>query len=165
MKVSELAKVSSVAGKNSSAAKRMKYHPWNSLAEFFTFYQVKIAAEDPATLDLGRHLIEEETAERSEAVELLDRLPPGNDAWHEARAEYAAETADLIYVLSFDAYARGIDLGPFLDAIHEANLAKVWNDGLVHRSPTGKVLKPPTWVKPDFRAVLDEQQTAGDLTG
>jgi predicted HAD superfamily Cof-like phosphohydrolase len=162
MKVSDTAKVTYVEGKNSRNS--MTFRPWTALAQFFQLYEIKLAAEDAATLDLGRSLIEEETAERAAAVDLLDQLPPGNDAWHEARAEYAAETADLIYVLCFDAYARGVNLGPFLDAIHAANLAKVWDDGLVHRSSAGKVLKPPTWIKPDFRAVLDDQQTVGDTT-
>lgn len=127
------------------------------MAEFFAKYDVKTADEDPGVLQLAEDLLNEEFLEREEALQDLHRATPGNDEWYEALAHYGAESADLIYVICYDAYARGVNLAPILDAIHEANLNKVWDDGKIHRNRAGKVLKPSTWRKPDFRAILMEQ--------
>jgi predicted HAD superfamily Cof-like phosphohydrolase len=58
--------------------------------------------------------------------------------------------------------AYGINMRPFFDQIHEANMGKLWPDGKVHYRSDGKVEKPPTYskekIKASFDAVLESQK-------
>jgi len=58
---------------------------------------------------------------------------------------------DLIYVCLGTASEFGIDLEPFFDEIHRSNLEKVGGS----TRPDGKILKPPGWVPPDIRGLLN----------
>lgn len=78
------------------------------------------------------------------------------------RAHLVADTlARLHYTLlaicaktRAEAAALGIPFDAVWDAVHTANMAKVWPDGTVHYREDGKVLKPPNWSPPDIAAVL-----------
>lgn len=48
----------------------------------------------------------------------------------------------------------GIPFDAVWDAVHAANMAKVWPDGTVHYREDGKVLKPQNWTAPDIEGVL-----------
>ena len=63
-------------------------------------------------------------------------------------AEIGAECVDLIYTVIGTAVSYGIDLRPFWEAIHGANMKKV-------ACPYGgKALKPDGWKKPDIDSLL-----------
>ena len=68
--------------------------------------------------------------------------------------EVASELADLLYVVYGTAEELGIPLDKVFNAIHQANMRKVWDDGTVHRNEYGKVIKPPKFEKADIRKVL-----------
>ncbi len=59
----------------------------------------------------------------------------------------------------------GVDMWPFFQEIHNANMAKLWPDGTVHYRADGKVEKPPTYskekIKASFDAVLELQRRRG----
>lgn len=57
---------------------------------------------------------------------------------------------DLLYVTYGTALEMGIDLEPFWDEVHAANMRKV--NGPVRED--GKMLKPEGWVAPDIAGVL-----------
>lgn len=75
-----------------------------------------------------------------------------------AQACYAGDFAkaidalcDCLYVVAGGGEAFGVDLSPFFDLVHTANMAKAGG-------PTdafGKVLKPPSWTPPDVAAMLE----------
>lgn len=134
----------------------MQFHPQTSLAEFFDAYDAPTVQQSPQTAELCRDLIREECGETLVELGRLRSSKAGSDAWHHRRATLAQELADLVYVACYTAHAYGINLGPVLDAVHASNLDKVWDDGLIHRDETGKVLKPPNWKKPDIGAILRE---------
>ena len=77
-----------------------------------------------------------------EAEEAQEELMSGN------LAGIGAECADLIYVAVGTLVAYGLPLQPFWDAIHTANMTKEPNP------KGGKPIKPDSWVKPDFPAIL-----------
>lgn len=76
--------------------------------------------------------------------------------------ELADALADLDYVCEGTRLEFGIDGGPVADEVQRSNLAKVWPDGTVHKSETGKVLKPPSWSPPDIAGVLRAQGWEGE---
>jgi predicted HAD superfamily Cof-like phosphohydrolase len=66
---------------------------------------------------------------------------------------------DLLYVVNGAAVAFGIDLEPFFDEVHRANMAK---EGGMTRAD-GKVLKPEGWKPPDIESILLRQEANGDI--
>lgn len=53
---------------------------------------------------------------------------------------------DIIYLTYGTAALTGVDPAPVLDAIHDANMGKLFPDGRAHHDPTtNKILKPATW--------------------
>lgn len=58
---------------------------------------------------------------------------------------------DLLYVTFGTAVAMGIDLDPFFEEVHRANMAKL--DG--PKREDGKQLKPEGWQPPNHRAILE----------
>lgn len=90
-------------------------------------------------LELRKTLIKEEFKELMEALDKEDFLGA------------ISEMVDLKYVIDGAALAFGIDLEPFQDAIHAANMAKV--SGPVRED--GKQLKPEGWKKADLASILE----------
>lgn len=69
----------------------------------------------------------------------------------------AKEMADLLYILYGNAVAWGIDLDETFRRVHESNMNKLWEDGKPrYRESDGKVLKPPTYQKPDLKGVVKD---------
>lgn len=66
---------------------------------------------------------------------------------------------DLLYVVYGAAVAWGIDLGPFFEAVHKANMAK---DGGGNRAD-GKILKPEGWRPPDIEGILIRQERYAEI--
>lgn len=71
-----------------------------------------------------------------------------------AEADIVDGLVDLIYVAIGTASAAGVNLSPFWDEVHAANMRKFIN-GVV-KNASGKVLKPEGWVGPDIVARLRE---------
>lgn len=56
---------------------------------------------------------------------------------------------DEIYFNLGTLVSMGVDPQPLFNIVQQANMAKVWPDGTVHRRPEdGKVVKPPGWQDP-----------------
>lgn len=68
--------------------------------------------------------------------------------------DIADALADLTYVVIGTASTYGIDLEPVFDEVHRSNMTKIWDDGSIRRSVSGKILKPPTYSRADIAGVL-----------
>jgi predicted HAD superfamily Cof-like phosphohydrolase len=64
------------------------------------------------------------------------------------------ELADNQYINGGTANVYGLPLTATFEAVHAANMAKLWPDGAPRRDEYGKVLKPAGWTPPDIAAVL-----------
>jgi len=118
------------------------------VAEFHKTFKFPIVASPkiPPTdrQILRKQLIIEEFRELIEALEEKDL------------AHIAKEAADLHYVITGMCLEYGIPETEVFAEVHKSNMSKVWDDGTVHYSETGKVLKPPTYTSPDMEDVLWE---------
>jgi hypothetical protein len=112
--------------------------------------------------------------EIDEVIAAMQLYYEGRQNAGDALVEVAQELADLLYVTYGTAITMGIELDPIMQAVHEANMSKVWStqeieehvferdckivahtDGrwIVYR-PDGKILKPPSYQKPDIADAL-----------
>lgn len=67
-------------------------------------------------------------------------------------AEMIDALCDILYVTFGAAVSMGIDLAPFFDRVHTANMLK--STGPVRED--GKRLKPPGWQPPDIEGLLQQ---------
>ncbi len=111
-------------------------------------FHERFGLQAPETLDLEHfpgelriRLIEEEAQEFAEAVRARD-LPEMIDA-----------LCDLLYVTYGAAVSLGIDLEPFFEEVHRANMAKAGG----YRREDGKWMKPAGWQPPDLRRLLQDR--------
>lgn len=142
------------------------YHPMVNLTEFHkTFAPHQVNDDVTDQIERRMNLIEEEFEEVMQALNDMHRYALGYNSLtaEEAMVEVASELADLLYVVYGTAEELGIPLEQVFNAIHRANMSKVWDDGTVHRNEFGKVIKPPNFVKADINKVLygklDETET------
>jgi predicted HAD superfamily Cof-like phosphohydrolase len=57
---------------------------------------------------------------------------------------------DLIYLAVGTLVELGIQPEPLFDIVQQANMSKLWEDGKPRLNPeTNKVMKPPTFVRPE----------------
>lgn len=98
---------------------------------------------DDETMNLRLRLIREEASEVHLAATKGDL------------AEMAGELVDLLYVTYGAAVALGVDLEPLWDAIHAANMAKVFPAPKLRAD--GKLLKPEGWKPADVKALVAAQ--------
>lgn len=134
------------------------YNPMKALKEFHETFAPDQRADNVFTKTQRRiNLILEEYNEVIQALgayrSVMDSNVPTGNAYS-AKAELASELADLLYVVYGTAEEFGIPLDKVFNAIHQANMSKVWDDGTVHRNEFGKILKPPNFVKADIRKVI-----------
>jgi predicted HAD superfamily Cof-like phosphohydrolase len=102
-------------------------------------------------------LIREESEEVVAA--LLTREMFGGE---ENEAHLLSELVDLLYVTFGTAVSAGVDLAPFFEAVHVANMAKVDGSlGPVVIRPDGKILKPTGWKKADLLPLLLKAKAGG----
>lgn len=135
----------------------MTYNPMRDLKEFHDTFSPDQRKESLLEkTDRRLNLIYEEYEEVAEAIGHLEDTELGLTSLtlEEATAELASELADLLYVVYGTAEELGIPLDEVFNAIHSANMRKVWDDGQVHRNEFGKVIKPPNFEKADIRKVL-----------
>jgi len=72
--------------------------------------------------------------------------------------EMADAIGDINYVVEGAALCLGLNSEAIGEEVHRSNMTKVWPDGTVHRREDGKVVKPPSYSKPDILAVLAQQK-------
>ena len=67
---------------------------------------------------------------------------------------------DLIYFALGTFVEMGIDPSPLFDAVHQANMDKLWDGQPKYDPANGKTLKPSNWVGPEERIkqLIDEQK-------
>jgi NTP pyrophosphatase (non-canonical NTP hydrolase) len=136
------------------------YTPMDNVAQFHkTFATDQVSDSLLDKIDRRALLIDEENQEVLEALDLLDRTDLGMTSLtlEEAKEEVAKELADLLYVVYGTAEELGIPLEKVFQAVHNSNMSKVWPDGTVKRNEYGKVMKPPTYTKPDLSFIHDNR--------
>jgi|SRR5208337_597564 len=52
---------------------------------------------------------------------------------------------------------KGVDLSSIFNLVHDANMAKRFDDGRFHRRDDGKVIKPEGWKEPDVKGEIIRQ--------
>ncbi|PGN53903.1 HAD family hydrolase [Priestia megaterium] len=68
----------------------------------------------------------------------------------ETVVDQADAMIDLIYLALGTLVEIGVQPEELFAIVHGANMSKLWPDGKVHTNPeTGKVMKPPTFVRPE----------------
>jgi len=140
----------------------MTYDPMSMLKEFHDTFSSKQRYDSlQDKLERRWNLMDEEYNEVSDALAYLEKTDLGmtSNTVSEAKAELAKELADLLYVVYGTAEELNIPLEQVFKVVHDSNMSKVWDDGTVHYRTDGKVLKPPTYIAPDIKAVLDAINT------
>lgn len=136
---------------------KLFYQPMKDLEKFHGAFAPNQSKDELfEILERRNVLITEEYEEVIDAISLVDRSDMGRTSYsvEEAKVELAAELADLLYVVYGTAEELGIPLQEVFQAIHAANMGKVWDDGQVHRNDYGKIIKPPNFVKADIWKVM-----------
>ena len=66
---------------------------------------------------------------------------------------------DLIYFALGTFVEMGVDPSSLFDAVHQANMDKLWDGEPKYNPENGKTLKPPGWVGPEehLKALIDAQ--------
>ena len=80
------------------------------------------------------------------------------DEFEESASIYDQADAmiDLIYFALGTLVEMGVKPKNIFDIVHNANMSKLWDDGLIHaRESDGKIIKPPTWQDP-YPKIKDE---------
>ncbi len=112
--------------------------------------------DTPGLRGIGPSLIAEEACELLEAVtgRRVEFVITDEPSEHETGLLAAIrELCDLRCCIYGTAVSYGVDLEPFADEVHRANLEK---SGGPER-PDGKLLKPPGWVPPDVASVFADR--------
>ena len=68
--------------------------------------------------------------------------------------EVADALADILYVTYGAGTAFGIDLDKCFDEVHNSNMSKLGKDGKPIYNKDGKVMKGPSYYKPDLKKLL-----------
>ena len=113
---------------------------WERVKEFHRVFNHPIGNE-PQILSLERaqkryRWIKEEIEEFLAASEKGDIV------------EQADAMIDTIYYALGTLVEMGIQPDPIFDVVQEANMKKIWSDGLPHYDEDGKAIKPPEWKNP-----------------
>lgn len=131
------------------------------VAQFHRAYELPMRAAPtidigPAQTALRLALIEEEIQELRAAAEAGDLI------------EIADALADIVYVAYGTAHVYGVDLDAVLTEVHESNMTKLGADGRPVRRADGKVLKGPSYRRPDVAKILGHRgfrSTGGEPAG
>jgi predicted HAD superfamily Cof-like phosphohydrolase len=109
-------------------------------------------ANKPQRIEAGRKLVR-----LSWMQEELDEYREANTIYDEVDA-----LIDALYFILGTFVEMGIQPQPIFDIVQKANMDKVWPDGLVHKKPDGKTIKPEGWQAPEplIIAEIDRQASA-----
>ena len=114
--------------------------------EFMTTFgqEVKIKSKFPNEniVKLRINLIEEELEELKQAIKDEDLL------------EVADALTDILYVTYGAGHAFGINLDECFDEVQRSNMSKLDEDGKPIYNEAGKVMKGPTYFKPNLKKFL-----------
>ena len=88
--------------------------------------------------DLRYNLIKEELEEFKQAIDNKDLL------------EVADALTDILYVTYGAGHAFGIDLDKCFEEVQNSNMSKLGDDGKPIYNDSGKVMKGPSYYKPDL---------------
>ena len=88
-------------------------------------------------------LIKEELEEFTEAMKNKDLL------------EVADALTDILYVTYGAGHAFGIDLDKCFDEVQKSNMSKLDKLGEPIYNTSGKIMKGPSYLKPDFKKILN----------
>ena len=114
--------------------------------EFMTTFgqEVKIKSKFPNEniVKLRINLIEEELEELKQAIKDEDLL------------EIADALTDILYVTYGAGHAFGINLDECFDEVQRSNMSKLDKDGKPIYNEAGKVMKGPTYFKPNLKKFL-----------
>jgi predicted HAD superfamily Cof-like phosphohydrolase len=79
--------------------------------------------------------------------------------------DYIKEQVDAFVDIDYyncNAAAKvGFNVDQIFDVVHEANMAKKFDDMTFHRNESGKVIKPPNWKEPDLDSIINNWVTNG----
>jgi predicted HAD superfamily Cof-like phosphohydrolase len=123
----------------------------NSVAEFHNAF--RIAMTDKPTIDLPLdiiklrfNLMKEENEEYLEAAENNDMI------------EVADALGDMLYILCGTILTHGMQhkIQEVFEEIHRSNMSKLGEDGQPIYREDGKVLKGPTYFKPNIKDILEK---------
>ena len=106
--------------------------------------EVKNKPEFPSEkiVQLRYELIKEELEELHEAIKSNDMK------------EVADALSDILYVTYGAGHSFGIDLDKCFDEVQKSNMSKLGSDGKPIYNEKGKVVKGPTYFKPDLNKFL-----------
>jgi len=106
--------------------------------------EIKNKAEFPEekVVKLRYELIKEELLELDQAIKEKNLI------------EVADALADILYVTYGAGTAFGIDLDKCFDEVHNSNMSKLGKDGKPIYNKDGKVMKGPSYYKPDLKKLL-----------
>jgi predicted HAD superfamily Cof-like phosphohydrolase len=106
--------------------------------------EVKNKTEFPSEkiTQLRYKLIKEELEELNEAIKSKDMK------------EIADALSDILYVTYGAGHAFGIDLDKCFDEVQKSNMSKLGSDGKPIYNESGKVMKGPSYFKPDLNKFL-----------
>lgn len=73
--------------------------------------------------------------------------------------EQADAMIDLMYFALGTLVEMGIKPQKIFEIVHDANMAKLWEDGKHHEDENGKTIKPPNWEDPypKLKQAIDNQ--------
>lgn len=124
--------------------------PSDLVAEFHRTFGLAIRTEpvaQPPEFAARLDLMREELAEYLKAVTLNDPIA------------VADALADMVYVITGSALVHGIDLDACIAEVHRSNMSKLGADGVPVLRDDGKVLKGPSYTRPDLVKVMSQGRT------
>ena len=114
----------------------------------------KVDSSDHKNLLLRHNVMDEEIQEFQHACWLRANARNLEEV-NSSEAMMVDALVDALYTIHGTALAMGVDLDPFWDAVHAANMSKVDGSlGPLRVREDGKILKPPGWRAPDILALL-----------
>jgi predicted HAD superfamily Cof-like phosphohydrolase len=130
-------------------------------------------AEKPTTLNveddqLALNLLYEEVKETADAMAFDENFEDASANYPLFSPRYLRKTGvnegnivetadglgDIVYIAYGEALKRGIDLDAVIAEIHASNMSKLGEDGKPIIREDGKILKGPSYRKPDLARVL-----------
>ena len=122
---------------------------WNMVREFHERFSHPVA-KTPMMLEKSR------VSKRGKWMqEELDEFFESGNLYEQADA-----MIDLIYFALGTLVEMGLPPDELFSVVHEANMAKLWEDGAPHYNADGKTIKPVAWVDPEakFIQVIEKQK-------
>ena len=111
---------------------------WDMVREFHSCFNHPIA-ETPKMLEENRVINRGKWMQ-----EELDEFYESENMYEQADA-----IIDLIYFAIGTLVEMGMPPDELFSIVHEANMAKLWEDGKPHYNADGKTIKPKTWIDPE----------------